>query len=295
MLELLNINEFNMSNYRYLKDGQGSTNNTLDVISQVIGWIYFVAWSVSFYGQIYQNIKNKSVSGLSFDFQILNFFGFLGYSVYNVWCYINQNMGAKPKIQDVLFSTHAFVATCFTIVQCFYYYNPSDPNQKVATWSISIVVCLSWGFFIVILIEQILKMYDPSNNKGKVFPFNAIIYLGWTKAIVSLVKYIPQVILNIKRKSTKGWSMENVILDFTGGSFSLIQNIIDSINEKSIISDDNNYALNFVKYAVSIIAMIFDIVFVIQHFIIYKDSNKEYYKLNNIVNENSDTSYVNVS
>ncbi|CAN0533671.1 unnamed protein product, partial [Scytosiphon promiscuus] len=32
-----------------------------------------------------------------------------------------------------------------------------------------------------------------------------------------ILKYIPQVILNIRRRSTKGWTIWNVILDLTGG------------------------------------------------------------------------------
>ena len=34
-------------------------DQALDIFSQVIGWIYFVAWSVSFYPQIYENWKRK--------------------------------------------------------------------------------------------------------------------------------------------------------------------------------------------------------------------------------------------
>ena len=34
-------------------------SKSLDVFSQVIGWIYFVAWSISFYPQIYENWKRK--------------------------------------------------------------------------------------------------------------------------------------------------------------------------------------------------------------------------------------------
>ena len=31
----------------------------LEIFSQIIGWIYFIAWSVSFYPQIYENWKRK--------------------------------------------------------------------------------------------------------------------------------------------------------------------------------------------------------------------------------------------
>ena len=31
----------------------------IDLFADVVGWIYFVAWSVSFYPQIYENFKRK--------------------------------------------------------------------------------------------------------------------------------------------------------------------------------------------------------------------------------------------
>ena len=34
-------------------------NEALDVISTVVGWIYFVAWTVSFYPQIVENFRRK--------------------------------------------------------------------------------------------------------------------------------------------------------------------------------------------------------------------------------------------
>lgn len=34
-------------------------SNELALISVVVGWIYFVAWSVSFYPQTYENWKRK--------------------------------------------------------------------------------------------------------------------------------------------------------------------------------------------------------------------------------------------
>lgn len=38
-----------------------------------------------------------------------------------------------------------------------------------------------------------------------------------------------QVLLNYKRKSTSGWQIWNIILDFTGGALSILQLIGDSI------------------------------------------------------------------
>lgn len=36
--------------------------------------------------------------------------------------------------------------------------------------------------------------------------------------------------MNFRRKSTEGWSIGNVLLDFTGGSFSLLQMFLQSYN-----------------------------------------------------------------
>lgn len=36
--------------------------------------------------------------------------------------------------------------------------------------------------------------------------------------------------MNYKRKSTIGWSIENIFLDFTGGMLSMLQMILNSYN-----------------------------------------------------------------
>lgn len=56
-------------------------------VSAVVGWIYFVAWSVSFYPQIYINYKRKSVVGLNFDYLSLNLVGFIMYALFNCGLY----------------------------------------------------------------------------------------------------------------------------------------------------------------------------------------------------------------
>lgn len=54
-----------------------------DRVSAVIGWVYFWAWSVSFYPQVYLNYVRKSVVGLSFDYSVYNILGFACYTVFN--------------------------------------------------------------------------------------------------------------------------------------------------------------------------------------------------------------------
>ena len=52
---------------------------------------------------------------------------------------------------------------------------------------------------------------------------NAAILAGTGKAILSIVAYIPQFILIYRNKTTKGWSMAGVWVDFIGGGLAVIQ------------------------------------------------------------------------
>lgn len=102
----------------------------LNIIIIIVGWIYFVAWSVSFYPQIIENFQRRSVVGLNFDFLALNITGYITYSVFNVglyWIpaieamYFRRHPGGVNPVQlnDVIFALHGLWATAFTIFQCF--------------------------------------------------------------------------------------------------------------------------------------------------------------------------------
>lgn len=67
-------------------------SHAINVISYIMGWIYFAAWSVSFYPQIYINFKRKSVVGLNFDFLALNIMGFTMYSLFNCGLYFSKDI-----------------------------------------------------------------------------------------------------------------------------------------------------------------------------------------------------------
>lgn len=83
-------------------------------ISSVIGWCYFVAWSISFYPQIYTNFQRKSVVGLNFDFISLNVVGFVLYAIFNVGLYF------VPEIQ-VLFHSFFFFSVKIDIFSNYFF------------------------------------------------------------------------------------------------------------------------------------------------------------------------------
>ncbi|PSC71717.1 Lysosomal Cystine Transporter (LCT) Family [Micractinium conductrix] len=215
-----------------------------DRISAVIGWTYFCAWSVSFYPQALSNWRRKSVAGLSLDFQLLNLLGFSCYAVYNAglfWSpvvrheYACLNGGAAPAIHanDVFFAVHAAVVTAVTLLQCCMY----DRGGQRVSW--------------------------PAALGAGGAAAAAAAYLA--ALAVSLVKYIPQVVLNCRRQSTAGWNFYNVLLDFGGGLLSLVQQLLDGY----LTQNWSAITGNPVKFGLGFTSMFFDCIFMAQHWCLY--------------------------
>ena len=85
---------------------------------------------------------------------------------------------------------------------------------------------------------------------------------------MTVVKYMPQVWINYTRQSTAGWSIEQILLDFSGGLLSLVQLVLDS----SMQGDWSGIAGNPVKLGLSVVSMAFDAIFVCQHYLLYRDA-----------------------
>jgi cystinosin len=82
-----------------------------------------------------------------------------------------------------------------------------------------------------------------------------------------MVKYAPQAWANHRRKSTTGWSIGQILLDFLGGVLSIVQLLIDS----SLQGDWSGVTGNPVKFGLGNVSMLFDIVFIVQHYVLYGD------------------------
>ncbi|XP_020389475.2 cystinosin [Rhincodon typus] len=248
-------------------------SNALVIINQVIGWIYFVAWSISFYPQVIENWRRRSVIGLNFDFLALNVTGHLAYGVFNISLFWIPNIkkqflernpnGVNPvEANDVFFSIHAILLTTFTIFQCLIYERGSQKVSKIAT----LLVVGSWLCALVTFIMALVH---------RITWLQLVYYFSYIKLGIVLVKYIPQVYMNYQRKSTVGWSIWNALLDITGGTFSLLQMFLQSYNndEEMLILGDPT------KFGLGLISMLFDIIFLVQHYILYR-KHKVYMSLN---------------
>ncbi|XP_063002669.1 cystinosin [Elgaria multicarinata webbii] len=244
-------------------------SNVVRVMDQVIGWIYFLAWSISFYPQVFENWRRKSVVGLSFDFIALNLTGFIAYSVFNVglfWIHAVKEQflqvypnGVNPvDSNDVFFSLHAVAVTLIIILQCCIY----EKGEQKVSWVAIGLLLVAWIFvFITLTVAAV----------GEITWLRFLFYFSYIKLGVTLVKYFPQAYMNFRRKSTVGWSIGNVLLDFTGGAFSLLQMFLQSYNNdawKLLFGDPT-------KFGLGLFSIFFDVVFIIQHYCLYRSQEYE--------------------
>ncbi|KAL4710552.1 hypothetical protein ACJJTC_008954 [Scirpophaga incertulas] len=259
-------------------------SHAISIISYIMGWIYFAAWSVSFYPQIYINYKRKSVVGLNFDFLALNIMGFTMYSLFNCGLYFSKEIqneyfsrhprGLNPvQLNDVFFSLHAAFATLITIGQCFVY-EREDQRVSIAGRGIlgvfTGVVVVTCGLAVAGVLEWLDFLY----------------YCSYVKLTITLIKYVPQAYMNYKRKSTEGWSIGNICLDFVGGALSVLQMALNAYN----YDDWASFFGDFTKFGLGLFSLIFDIFFMLQHYVFYR-IDKAFRIVEDISDEGSNVIY----
>eukprot|EP00563_Minutocellus_polymorphus_P019121 CAMPEP_0197720146 /NCGR_PEP_ID=MMETSP1434-20131217/3597_1 /TAXON_ID=265543 /ORGANISM="Minutocellus polymorphus, Strain CCMP3303" /LENGTH=334 /DNA_ID=CAMNT_0043304959 /DNA_START=40 /DNA_END=1044 /DNA_ORIENTATION=- len=237
------------------------------ILSSAIGYTYFLAWSVSFYPQVVQNCRRRSTVGLSTDFTVINLFGYICYTCYTTTLFWSSGIHeeyrrrygpeAKNTVQsnDVAFAIHALVLSFVWVAQIYRYDGfKTQPLSKPFQIFLLVVVftCLSFAIAIRFRI-------------GGYGWLDFVYLLSCWKVIITISKYVPQVLLNYRRKSTEGWSPWNVTLDISGGGLSLLQLVLDSIDLK----DWSGVTGNLAKLGLSLVTIFFDIIFLTQHYILY--------------------------
>ncbi|KAL8038774.1 hypothetical protein ABFX02_11G129800 [Erythranthe guttata] len=244
----------------------GSWNSVqLEVLYTVLGWVAFVSWSISFYPQVFLNFRRKSVVGLNFDFVVLNLTKHSSYLIYNASLFFSSavqtqyrsKFGSNEMIpvaaNDVAFSIHAVLLTAFTLLQIAIY---DRGNQKVSRISIGIV-SVAWLAAAVCVFIAIPK----HSWLWLISCFSDI------QVVMTIIKYIPQAILNFQRKSTIGFSIGNILLDFFGGVTNYGQMAVQSIDQNSWV----NFYGNMGKTMISLVSIFFDVLFMFQHYVLYRN------------------------
>lgn len=95
--------------------------------------------------------------------------------------------------------------------------------------------------------------------------------VSYVKVVITLVKYMPQVITNYRNQSTRGWSILQILLDLGGGILSVSQLLIDSYLQ----GDWSGVTGNPVKLALGNFSMFFDVIFIVQHYFLYRGNRRK--------------------
>ncbi|KAI0979540.1 hypothetical protein GJ496_000580 [Pomphorhynchus laevis] len=243
------------------------------IIADILGWIYFVLWSFSFYPQIILNHRRKSVVGLNFDFVYINLIGFALFTIFNCLIFfkgavqeeyfvLNPHSPLPVEVNDVVFAAHAAALCAITAIQCNIF---DKGDQRISAYGYFFIVVS----FIVVVLVGILVAAKKFSLLTYIFIFSYI------KLASTLAKYIPQVYFNFRRRSTVGWSISAILLDIIGGFCSFAQQFIIAINfaKWSVVYG------NMVKLLLAIASIIFDVIFILQHYVLYrnvKETNLSY-------------------
>lgn len=104
---------------------------------------------------------------------------------------------------------------------------------------------------------QVFNLYTPPHNLSI---FNIF---GYLKLMNTFVKYLPQMLWNFQRRSTSGFSICGVMMDFTGGNLLLVQMALEHFYY--------NYHLNPIKILLAIISILYNVIFLVQRYCLYPE------------------------
>ena len=163
----------------------------LKYAAQIVGWIYFVCWTVGYYPQIYLNFRRKSVVGLSFDMTCMEFLGSLEYFLYTIMLYCDaalqkyfhsfehQHLNDQDntvKLTDVVFASHGLVMASITVLQIIFY---DKGSQRLSKITVGLCGLASLGFVVLLIIAAAVKRHSLS------WLALALIYAGYAKSFLS--------------------------------------------------------------------------------------------------------------
>ena len=227
------------------------------------------------------NARRRSTIGSTVDFPAINVLGFLCYFFSNALLlysptvreqYAARNpVSLEPTVRfnDVAFAAHAVLLSVLTWSMFWesLWGFKQQHGQRISRGVVGIgsgcIAVILWMTALVLLAEN-----NPAVHSR--WEWIDVVYaMGFAKLIITIFKYMPQVYVNYKRRSTVGWSIWQILFDLIGGVLSIMQLVIDS----SLQNDWSGLTGNPVKLGLGNVSIFFDIVFVIQHYCIYRHSN----------------------
>ncbi|XP_038884253.1 cystinosin homolog isoform X2 [Benincasa hispida] len=243
----------------------GSWNSiSMEIIYQVLGWISIICWALASYPQVILNFRRKSSTVQRQYFDKYGYDQMIPVALSDVFFPFHSILLISVvSVQIVFFDVSGLFSfgfvSCFgsirvTILHSIDWILVQRGNQKVSKTSIAIFVAV-WFFA-----AACFFMALPTHSwLWLVSIFNSI------QVFMTFIKYSPQAFLNFTRKSTVGFSIGNIVLDFTGGVGTLAQMSVQSIDQGSWV----NFFGNIGKPLLALVSIGFDLIFFYQHFVLY--------------------------
>ncbi|TKY63149.1 Cystinosin-like protein [Spatholobus suberectus] len=120
---------------------------------------------------------------------------------------------------DVAFSAHAVLLTAISLFQIVICDRVSQKISKIA-----------YGILLVTWTTAAACFFVALHNHHWLWLIS--IFSG-IQICMTVIKYIPQAVMNFMRKSIEGWSIVNILLDFSGSIANYAQMAMQSIDQHS--------------------------------------------------------------
>ena len=219
--------------------------------------------------------------------------------------YQSRHDGHLPQVAlaDLAFSTHAFLISLCTFSQVLWYARrtktasgderdrliptPEERNkldfETSSTPSIPCRLAIA-GIFIASLVSAFLVWI------GKAEWLDWLYFASAVKLFVSVIKFMPQVILNWRLRSVEGFAIGQILAvnhfprfhlgmladwgnqDLTGSTFSFTQLVVSSL---AIEHDPSGIFANPAKLGLAGVSLGFDLVFLVQKYWLFRGQTME--------------------
>ncbi|KAL8996439.1 MAG: hypothetical protein Q9169_004033 [Polycauliona sp. 2 TL-2023] len=241
------------------------------------------SWSLSFYPQPLLNLRRRSTTGTTPAFPFINTLGFISYFISTTAFYasplirsqyaIRNPYAPNPtvRLNDLVFTIHAVVMSCVgwsMFAPRIWGFEQGAQSVGRTMWGIAMGCILAIVLLILFVGSQAGGGYDAAG-----WAWIDVVYgISYIKLLITVVKYVPQVYTNYVCQSTVGWSIWQILLDLVGGFLSVVQLVIDSLLDGG---DWSGVTGNPVKFALGNVTVVFDVIFVLQHYVWYRKARKE--------------------
>jgi len=142
-------------------------------------------------------------------------------------------------------------------------YNNTDRDDSRWQWLDVVRV-------IVIVPFLATKRYRPKLTSSNLYYLQMTTF-SMIKVLLTILKYVPQALSHIYSRSTLGFSITQVLFDTAGGIFSIVQLLLDSYGSGGGWEGvATSLADNPGKLGLAGVSLVFDMVFIIQHYVLYR-------------------------